>query len=169
MGTFNTKKILYASPAVIPAIADAICRDFQVDGFDVKMDSTLAGGVDVSISKGGTFKAVLGMRSALKITLTPQNGNISFEAGVGLFGQQIVPTIISMLFYWPVLVTQIWGLIRQANLDDKALGIAERVIEEQSAAKPDMSSEAHGKFCTECGARLSETSKFCSECGAKLV
>lgn len=168
MGTFNTKKILYASPALIPAIADAICRDFQAEGFDVKIDSTLSGGSDVSISKGGTFKAVLGMKSALKITLIPQNGNIAFEAGVGLFGQQLVPTIISMLLYWPVLVTQIWGLVRQAKLDDKALAIAERVIEEQGATNVESSDATHGKFCTECGAKLSQTSKFCSECGAKL-
>lgn len=169
MGTFSTTKILYVSPSVIPAIADAICHDFQADGFDVKMDSTLSGGADISISKGGTFKAILGMKSALKITLVPQNGNIAFEAGVGLFGQQIVPTIISMLIYWPVLMTQIWGLVRQAKLDDRALKIAECVIKEHGVTESDSKTTSPDKFCTECGAKLSSGSKFCSECGAKLL
>jgi hypothetical protein len=33
-----------------------------------------------------------------------------------------------MLFFWPVLLTQIWGLIQQSNLDDKAAEIVENVI-----------------------------------------
>lgn len=168
MGTFNTTKILYASPSLIPAIADAICHDFQADGFDVKLDSTLSGGADISISKGGTFKAVLGMKSALKISLVPQSGNIAFEAGVGLFGQQIVPTIISMLLYWPVLMTQIWGLVRQAKLDDRALEIAESVIKEHGLLSSDLPPTDTEKFCTECGAKFSLGAKFCSVCGAKL-
>jgi hypothetical protein len=58
--------------------------------------------------------------------------SIAFEAGVGIFGQQAIPTIISMFFFWPVLLTQIWGLIQQSNLDDKAAEIVEKVIASNS-------------------------------------
>ena len=54
---------------------------------------------DISITKGGLFKAVLGMKTALKVTLLPQGTEVSFEAGVGIWKQQAVPTIISMLIF----------------------------------------------------------------------
>ena len=79
MGTFNTNKIICANPALIPVIAERICSEFQNDGYDVKQDSLLSGGSDISITKGGIFKAILGTRTALKITLVPQNGKISFD------------------------------------------------------------------------------------------
>lgn len=84
MGTFCTKKILYGSTALIPAIANSIREKFQNDGYEVAMDALSSGGYDISITKGNIFKAVLGMKTALKVTLLPQDNNIHFEAGVGI-------------------------------------------------------------------------------------
>ncbi|MCS2523166.1 hypothetical protein NXV02_03315 [Bacteroides ovatus] len=72
----------------------------QYEQFEVQIDNLLSGGVDISISKGGLFKAVLGLKSALKVSLIPKDNAIAFEAGIGIFGQQAIPTIISMLFFW---------------------------------------------------------------------
>ena len=130
MATFNTKTTLYGSPSLIPDIANRIQAQFQCEGYEVTMDLLSSGGYDISITKGGVFKAVMGMKTALKVTLLPQGGNIYFEAGIGIWGQQAIPTVISMLFFWPVLLTQIWGLIQQSNLDDKAAEIVEKVIAE---------------------------------------
>ena len=79
------------------------------------------------------FKAVLGLKSALKVSLIPKDNAIAFEAGIGIFGQQAIPTIISMLFFWPVLITQIWGIVQQSKLDDKALEIAEEVLKNRDS------------------------------------
>ena len=65
MGTFCTKKILYGSTALIPAIASSIREKFQNDGYEVAMDALSSGGYDISITKGNIFKAVLGMKTAL--------------------------------------------------------------------------------------------------------
>ena len=118
MATFSTKKILYGSTSLIPTIANRIQEKFLNDGYEVAMDALSSGGYDISITKGGVFKAVLGMKTALKVTLLPQGSNIYFEAGVGIWGQQAIPTVISMLFFWPVLITQIWGMVEQSKLDD---------------------------------------------------
>lgn len=128
MGTFSTKKTLYGPHALIPQIAEHIQDAFQNEGYTVKVEQLSGRGYDLSITKGGMFKAVLGMKTALKVTLLPQDSNISFEAGVGIWGQQVIPTVISMLFFWPVLITQIWGIVEQSKLDDKALEIAQDVI-----------------------------------------
>ncbi|MEI6681007.1 MAG: hypothetical protein WCO44_00185 [Bacteroidota bacterium] len=46
-----------------------------------------------------------GVRPFLK-----KGGQIFIEARVGVFGQQTIQKIISMLLFWPVTVTQIWGI-----------------------------------------------------------
>lgn len=176
MGTFNTKTILNSNPSLIPAIADRICQTFAADGYEINRDNLMSGGVDISVTKGGVFKAIVGMKTALKITLIPQSNSISFEAGVGIFGQQALPTVISMLFFWPVLLTQIWGLIQQSGLDDKALTAAQAVISETggyssanlgNVTPPPVPGTS--KFCTNCGAKLSDNARFCSNCGNSVV
>lgn len=169
MATFSTKKILYGSTSLIPTIANRIQEEFQNDGYEVAMDALSSGGYDISITKGGIFKAVLGMKTALKVTLLPQGNNIHFEAGVGIWGQQAIPTVISMLFFWPVLITQIWGMIEQSKLDDKALEIAQDVIcMNNHEGSPHSDNTFGGKFCTNCGTKLDGSSKFCSNCGTRL-
>ncbi len=133
----------------------------------------MSGGIDISITKGSLFKAMLGMRSALKVTLIPQTDGVLFDANVGIFGQQAVPTVISMFLFWPVLITQIWGLVEQSSLDDRALTLAEQAIAVGSTSSASASSFASSftgthKFCTNCGTKTDGTSKFCPECGAKL-
>ena len=168
MGTFSTKKILYGSTSLIPTIANRIQEEFQSDGYEVAMDALSSGGYDISITKGGLFKAVLGMKTALKVTLLPQSSSIHFEAGVGIWGQQAIPTVISMLFFWPVLLTQIWGMIEQSKLDDKALEIAEGVVYMNSNTDAASASSAGSKFWTSWGTQNAESGSFCSGCGKPL-
>ena len=169
MATFNTKKMLNASPALIPVIADQLVKEFQADGYDVVSESLVSGGADVSLSKGGIFKSVIGMKTALKISLVPQNGVIKFEAGVGIFGKQIIPTLVMWYVAWPVMLTQVWGLIQQSKLDDKALEIAEKVIAEGGQPMIESNSTPTGrKFCTSCGTKNTGTANFCCGCGKPL-
>lgn len=168
MATFSTKKVLYGSASLIPIIANRIQEEFQNEGYEVAMDALSSGGYDISITKGGVFKAVLGMKTALKVTLLPQGSNINFEAGVGIWGQQAIPTVISMLFFWPVLITQIWGMVEQSKLDDKALEIAEGVIATNNSNTIESAPAMGHKFCTSCGTQNAESANFCSGCGRPL-
>ena len=158
MAKFNTKEILSASPELIPQMALRIQEGFQKDGYQVLVEELGWGGCDISITKGGMFKAVLGMKTALKVTLLPCGNEISFEAGVGICGQQAIPTIISMFVFWPVILTQICGLVEQAELDDKALAMAKSVM--ATVSVPDVK-----LYCPYCGAPHSESTKACPECG----
>ena len=128
MGAFTTKKTLYGSPSQIPAIAEQIRQAFAADGYEVRIDNP-ANGQEIYITKGGFVKAALGLRSALKVTMKPtRDGNINFEAGVSIFKQQFVPTVITMCFFSPVVIAQIWGMIKQSKLDEKAVAIAEQTL-----------------------------------------
>lgn len=165
MGAYNKKKLLVAHPSQINAIAEAIQTDFVCDGFEVNVDTLISGGKDISITKGNLFKAVLGMRSALKVTLMPQTDGVLFDTNVGIYGQQAIPTVISMFFFWPVLITQIWGLVEQSSLDDRALALAEQAIATNSVTSQQTGNH---KFCTSCGTKVDGASKICFKCGTKL-
>ena len=128
MGVFTTKKTLYGNPSQIPAVAEQIRQAFVADGYEVRIDNP-ANDQEIYITKGGFVKAALGLRSALKVTMKPtRDGNINFEAGVSIFKQQFVPTVITMCFFSPVVIAQIWGMIKQSKLDEKAVAIAERAL-----------------------------------------
>ena len=128
MGAFTTKKTLYGNASKIPTVAEKIRKAFVEEGYEVRIDNP-ANGQEIYITKGGFVKAALGLRSALKVTMKPtRDGNINFEAGVSIFKQQFVPTVITMCFFSPVVIAQIWGMIKQSKLDEKAVAIAEQAL-----------------------------------------
>lgn len=169
MAIFSTEKNLNGNPTLIPTIAERIVQEFQMQGFTAKCDNYDGDVYDISLAKGSIFKAVLGMKSALKITLTPRGNSIHIKAGVGIFGQQAIPTAITMFAFWPVLIPQIWGMVQQSQLDDKAIAIAEQVVSENSMSTFYQEPTSQGvSFCPNCGNKVSGNANFCPSCGAKL-
>jgi NADH pyrophosphatase NudC (nudix superfamily) len=66
---------------------------------------------------------------------------------------------------WPVLITQVWGLVEQSKLDDRALNIAKGVV---AGGSPVAAAHDSKRFCTACGKENSATARFCSACGNPL-
>ena len=91
-----------------------------------------------------------------------------FDANVGIYGQQAIPTVITMFFFWPVLLTQIWGLVEQSKLDDRALAAAQQAIAAAPAATA-FYQNAATKFCTNCGTSIDQAAKFCPNCSTQLM
>lgn len=128
MGAFKSNKIIYGNPSRIPYIAEEIRKSFIADGFEVRIVDP-AKGNEIYITKGGLFKAAIGLRSALKVIMKPNSkGYIDFEAGISIVKQQLIPTLLTVCVCSPVVVAQIWGIIRQSKLDEKAVAIAESVV-----------------------------------------
>ena len=136
MGTFNsTKTVPYVVDDLGPVAQDLV-RYFEGQDFETIETNLPAGGVQVSIRRGGTFKAIIGMKTALNIKIEPvANGN-TVEAGVGIFGQQAVPTAITLLVFWPVIIAQVWNMAQEAHLDEEALRVAEESLKAHSSKAP---------------------------------
>jgi hypothetical protein len=113
------------------------------------------------------FKAVLGMRTAMKIEIDPVSNGVQAKAGIGIWGQQVIPTAITLFLFWPVMITQIWGMVQSSKLDDEAMDVIGRSLAARSSGTSNMASTTTGKFCTGCGQSITPTTKFCPECGAK--
>ena len=168
MGTFNTHKIINAEPSLIPAMANKITDHFKSQGYEVDVQVSDLGTYDISLTKGGVFKAVLGLKTALKVTLKSELDKVSFDAGIGIFGQQLIPALIMYFVAWPVLLTQIWGMVQQSNLDDTALMLAESVIPSNSTVVKTVEPISISSFCPNCGGKHDVNMRFCPFCGFKL-
>lgn len=165
--SFSSSRIFFASSDLIPAVSNDVGEALKVEGYDVTSEELLGGNVEVSISKGGFFKSICGMKTALKITFAGMGANFKVDCKVGIFGQQAVPTAISMLLFWPVIITQIWGMVRQSKLDDHVLDLVDEAVKRHSATTVQVDRDGEkSSFCPQCGAHVKGV--FCSACGAKL-
>ena len=126
MGKFSSSRIFYNCDRYIDNVAKQFSEQMQQEGFDINAQKVSDGKWDISIKKGGMFKAILGMKSALKIEIHSASPNVLVKTGVGIFAQQAVPTVITMLVLWPVLLAQIWGVIKQAKLDTHVMEVLQQ-------------------------------------------
>jgi hypothetical protein len=169
-------------PMIVPdlaLVANEVAQYFERQGFEVTSQPTVTHGWDISITKGGVFKAVLGLKTALKINIEPAGTMTNASAGIGIFGSQAIPTAITLLLFWPVLITQIWGMVQNSKLDEEAMQAIEASLRVHSSSREGQENPvAIGnaatmvanatRFCTECGAPLSVGSRFCANCGVKV-
>jgi hypothetical protein len=136
MGTFNSSKTVPYVVEDFAPVAQEVMGHFEDRDYEVTETHIPTGGVQVSIRRGGTFKAIIGMKTALNIKIEPVANGTRVEAGVGIFGQQAVPTAITLLVFWPVLVAQVWNMAQEANLDEEALRVAEESLKAHSSKAP---------------------------------
>ena len=90
----------------------------------------------MSIRKGGTFKAIIGMKTALNIKIEPVANGTTVDAGVSIFGQQAIPTAITLLIFWPVIIAQVWNMAQESKLDEEALDVVEESLKAHSSKTP---------------------------------
>ena len=136
MGAFNSTKTFPYSVDDVAPVARDVMDHFEQQDFEVTETNIPTGGAQVSIRKGGTFKAIIGMKTALNIKIEPVANGTTVEAGVGIFGQQAIPTAITLLVFWPVVIAQVWNMAQEANLDDEALRVAEESLKAHSSTAP---------------------------------
>ena len=163
---FSSSRVFKVSPDRIPDMAQSLEIALRQDGYETRSDTLLGGDVIVSLTKGGLFKAVVGMKTALKVELRADGGNVLAKTSVGIWGHQIVPTVIMLLWFWPVLITQIWGLVQQSRLDAQVMEILGKAAGKEPESIDVPYVDVSARFCSECGNPV--TGNFCSNCGAKV-
>jgi hypothetical protein len=132
MGTFNSTKTFPYSVEDVAPVAQDVMHHFEEQDYEVTETNIPTGGAQVSIRRGGTFKAIIGMKTALNIKVEPVANGTTVDAGVGIFGQQAIPTAITLLVFWPVIIAQVWNMAQESNLDEEALRVAEESLKAHS-------------------------------------
>ncbi len=72
------------------------------------------------------------MKTALNVKIEPATDGTKVDAGVGIFGQQAIPTAITLLIFWPVVIAQVWNMAQEAKLDEEALDVTEKSLKAHS-------------------------------------
>ncbi len=134
MGTFNSSQTVPYVVEDLAPVAQEVMDHFEQQDYEVTETHIPTGGVQVSIRRGGTFKAIIGLKTALNIKIEPVANGTTVEAGVGIFGQQAIPTAITLLVFWPVIIAQVWNMAQEAKLDEEAIRVAEESLKAHSEA-----------------------------------
>jgi len=162
---FKSSKFISSPVTDLTGVAAAARSHFEAKGYTVEiLESSY--GYFISLTKGGIFKSVLGLKTSLNIDVKKVSGGVSVDAKVGIFGQQLIPSLIMWFVAWPVILTQITGLVQQAKLDNEAIDVIEEAIRNIENGKS-FNTGGEKQFCTECGAEIAATALFCSACGTK--
>jgi hypothetical protein len=170
VGLFKSERLFPTDVTDLEPIALNVATHFQGRGYEVVHQHTAAGAWDIDITRTGVFRSVSGMRTALKVRIEPAVGGVVARAGIGILGQQALPTVVSMVVFWPVLVTQVWGAVQSSKLDDEALRVVADSLTPAMAAPAQAAALAPATpVCPACGTTLSGTGKFCTGCGARLA
>jgi hypothetical protein len=194
MGAFKSEKLVHTSLTEFDGVAEDLTDHFAALGYDVTKVRTDTGTWDVSVSKGGRFKAVAGLKTALKVLLQPETDGVTVYAGIGIFGKQAAPALLGVgairvallaggaavsVVALPLLVAQVWGLVRQARLDDEAIRLVENSIrahERQAGIEPVAvlkpvapQRPVTDGACPSCAEPVPPRAAFCGSCGTRLA
>ena len=186
MNIFKSETLIPITVDDLGPVAEELAGHFKQRNYQVECSQTDDGHWEVGITRGGIFKTVVGLKSALKVQIEARPRGTMVRAGAGIFGKQAAASAISLFAAWPigvpVLLAQAWGLIREAGLDNEAARVVELSLtrtqrlagpsgrtEAADAARtpqvPQARTESAGAFCTGCGRRLEEAARFCAGCG----
>ncbi len=165
MSLTNSYKRFVTDLQSVNGIMDDCEQHFKMQGYSVQTEETATGGF-ISLTKGGLFETIAGMKTGLNITLIKTTGAIEVKMEVGVFGNQFLPTAMALLVFRPFLISQIYGLIQQDKLDVEAYSIIESSIRQNEKADV---KKAMGDICPYCGKDLPEGSVFCIKCGKKVL
>src|SRR5918993_3945297 len=97
MGTFNSSKTFPYFVEDVAPVAQDVMDHFEQQDYEVTETNIPTGGMQVSIRRGGTFKAIIGMKTALNIKIEPVANGTRVEAGGGIFGPEGTPTTTHFL------------------------------------------------------------------------
>jgi hypothetical protein len=170
MGVFKSERRIWTDVTDLEPVAVRLADHFRAKGYEVVYQQTAAAAWDVDITRAGVFRTISGLRTALKVRIEPDvaangTGAVVARAGVGILGQQALPTVVSMLVFWPIAVAQIWGAVQSSKVDDEALRVIEEALAAPVSAVP--APRDAQAFCAGCGAPRSG-GKFCTGCGAPV-
>ena len=128
MSVFISERHIQASEELnLMEVAKSVEQNFKAKGYQVYVDQN-AETTLISLTKGGIFSKILGLHTALNVTMYPERNGFRAIANAGIFKLQIVPSLITVLLFWPVICTQIVGIVNQAKLDDQVLNAIEETV-----------------------------------------
>lgn len=161
MSTFSTTKSFEAASSFIPFAIERVSESFSAEGFEINQKVGSYNKIILELTKGDLVKKIVGLKQGLEISFESSGSSVNVEVKGTVIRDQLIASAITLFVTWPVLIPQIIGLIKQAGLDDKAMGIIESAHAQFTSEKP--------AYCIHCGGRVIGNPSVCPHCGAQLL
>ena len=168
MGLLDSKRVFRTNLTDLAGVLDDFKYHFEAKGYTVTAEKTYSGGF-ISMTQGGLFRTVSGLKTGLNITLSVMPGMIDVSMEVGIFGKQVIPTAITALVFWPMIIPQMIGIITQYQLDEEAYRVIGEAVRKYEDGSVRVDIPTDGLYCPFCGKNLPPESQFCPGCGKAVV
>lgn len=160
MSTFKSTKSYEVSSSFIPSAVDAVRAALEREGFLFERKPGTYRKTVIEVTKENLVKHIVGLNQGLRISFESDGDRVQVEVQGIVVKNQLIASVISFVFFWPMIVPQIIGLIKQSRLDEKALAIVDTAYAAYVHDTP--------AFCTHCGGKVSVNDVRCPHCGAAL-
>lgn len=113
-------------------IASSLAAGFNAEGY-MTMVEAIPGGRKVKITKGGAVRTVTGLATCVDVDITTTDGGLLVTYAPSVFKQNAAALIVSMMFFWPVLIPQVIGWIERSGLGEDIFSRVESICRTHTA------------------------------------
>jgi len=171
---------MYHAPGVdLRELASVVSDWFQNQKFETQILEAPGGGLVVQARQPEAWRSILGMSSALNVTMTPQGENLVVQMGAAKWVDKAAVGAVGVLLFWPALIPAAYGAWKQKQLPNQVFQLIDQYVATgqvpvippaPAPAKkaPAPTAAPSGLQCPSCGKPVREGAKFCDNCGAPL-
>ncbi|MBC7249994.1 MAG: zinc ribbon domain-containing protein [Anaerolineae bacterium] len=171
---------MYHAPGLdLHELAGVVSDWFQSQQFETQILEAPGGGLVVQARQPETWRSILGMSSALNVTMTRQDENLIVQMGAAKWVDKAAVGAVGLLLFWPALIPAAYGAWKQKQLPNQVFQLIDQYVATgqvpvippaPAPAKkaPAPTAAPAGLQCPSCGQPVREGAKFCDNCGAPL-
>ncbi len=120
-------------PAVFSDLLISLQKWLEENGFKQQRLSTEDGATVIQVEKRGGWKRVVGMSTALNISMHQVENTINVQIGAGRWADKAVVGAVSLVVLWPLAVTAGFGAWQQAKMPERIYNFISEFLKENDA------------------------------------
>lgn len=189
---FMADRRVYSAPGIdVRSLADAISNWFKARDFETQIMMAPGGGYMIQARQPSGWRSVLGLSSALLVTLIPKGDGLEVTTAAAKWADKVAVGAVGLVIH-PLLITAGYGAWKQSRLPDEIFEMislylprsaeqtipvtgpaAGSTVQESTGPSRDAvvntpASASSSASCPSCGHPASSGASYCSNCGAKL-
>jgi len=111
-------------------VARKISSWLKINDFEAQIVDLPDGRITVQARQPKTWRYILGMSSALNITLDKKGDQLVVETGAGSWAEKFAVGAVGVFILHPLLITMAYGVWKQSQLPEKVFEVTEQYIKE---------------------------------------
>jgi len=128
-------------------LAEALEEWYQSMGFETQILSTQYRGMIIQARKEGFLRTVVGMSSAITVTVDQKETYLLIEVGGANWADKAAAGAIGLIVFWPTLVSAGFGAYEQSKVLKQTWDVVHRYIMSYSSRTPSAGSyQAHPQY-----------------------